>query len=51
LDKANFPQDVTYQRNADFTKHILLDVDRVTSVPVSIDPFFFKVTTGRARRR
>ena len=44
-DKANFPHDVTYQRNADFTKHVLLNLDNVTVVPVSIDPFFFRVTT------
>jgi hypothetical protein len=42
--KANFPRGVTYQRNADFTKQILLDVDNQTPVDVSIDPFFFKVT-------
>jgi hypothetical protein len=43
-DKANFPQGVTYLRNANFTTHTLLDVDNVTHVGVSIDPFFFKVT-------
>jgi hypothetical protein len=43
-DKANFPQGVTYQRNANFTTHTLLDVDNATSVDPSIDPFFFKVT-------
>lgn len=42
--KTNFPQGVTFQRNADFTKQILLDVDNKTPVAVSIDPFFFKVT-------
>jgi hypothetical protein len=35
---------VTYQRNANFTTHSLLDVDNVTHVQPSIDPFFFKVT-------
>ncbi len=44
-DKANFPHDVSYQRNADFANHVLLNVDNVTPVAVSIDPFFFKVTT------
>jgi hypothetical protein len=43
-DKANFPEGVTYLRNANFTTHTLLDVDNVTHVGVSIDPFFFKVT-------
>ncbi len=47
-DKANFPQDVTYQRNANFTTHQLLGVDNTTPVDISIDPFFFKAagTTG-----
>jgi len=45
-DKANFPHDVSYQRNADFTNHVLLDTNNVTPVAVSIDPFFFKVTTS-----
>jgi hypothetical protein len=40
-DPANFPNGVMYQRNADFGTHTLLDVDGVTPVPVSIDPFFF----------
>jgi hypothetical protein len=43
-DNANFPKGVTYQRNANFTTHTLLDVDNVTHVKPSIDPFFFKVT-------
>ncbi|HYR87670.1 MAG TPA: hypothetical protein VE422_26540 [Terriglobia bacterium] len=43
-NKSNFPKGVTYQRNANFTSHTLLDVDNVTPVDVSIDPFFFKVT-------
>ena len=45
-DTANFPRGVTYQRNADFPKHLLLDLDNVTPVPASIDPFFFKVATN-----
>ncbi|MFD8083024.1 hypothetical protein ACFV4F_15180 [Kitasatospora sp. NPDC059722] len=40
-DNANFPVGVTYQRNADFTTHQLLDVDGTSGVAVSIDPFFF----------
>jgi hypothetical protein len=43
-DNANFPNGVTYQRNANFTTHQLLNVDNQTPVPISIDPFFFKVT-------
>ena len=43
-DMANFPNGVTYQRNANFTTHSLLGVNGTTPVPVSIDPFFFKVT-------
>lgn len=42
-DQANFPNGVTYQRNADFTTHTLLALDSSTHVPVSIDPFFFTV--------
>ena len=43
-NKSNFPKGVKYQRNANFTSHTLLDVDNVTPVAPSIDPFFFKVT-------
>jgi hypothetical protein len=42
-DLANFPNGVTYQRNANFDSHTLLDVDNTTPVAVSIDPFFFKL--------
>ena len=42
-DPSNFPNDVSYQRNANFTTRRLLAPDGVTPVPVSIDPFFFKV--------
>jgi hypothetical protein len=41
-DLANFPQGVSYQRNADFTTKTLLD-NAGRRVPVSIDPFFFRV--------
>jgi hypothetical protein len=41
---ANFPNGVTYQRNANFGTHTLLDTNGVTSVAVSIDPFFFRET-------
>ncbi|MEV7027695.1 hypothetical protein [Kitasatospora sp. NPDC093558] len=40
-DNANFPVGVSYQRNADFTTHQLLDVDGTPGVQISIDPFFF----------
>ena len=42
-DHANFPQGVTYRRNANWTTHVLTDTQG-KSVPVSLDPFFFKVT-------
>ncbi len=41
-DKANFPKDVIYQRNVNFTTKTLLDGSGNT-VPVSIDPFYFTV--------
>jgi hypothetical protein len=43
-DLGNFPQGVTYLRNHDFVGKRLLALDGVTTVPVSIDPFFFRVT-------
>ncbi len=43
-DRANFPNGVQFQRNYDPATHTLLDVDNVTPVDISIDPFFFKVT-------
>lgn len=49
-DTANFPLGVTYQRNANFTTHVLLGVDGVTPVNVSIDPFFFCLTELDAQR-
>jgi hypothetical protein len=45
-DKAAFPHGVSYQRNVDFDRHVLLDLDGVTAVPDSIDPFFFHWTAG-----
>jgi hypothetical protein len=48
-DHANFPNGVVYQRNANFSTHTLLDVDDVTPVPISIDPFFFKVAVKPGR--
>jgi hypothetical protein len=43
-DMANFPNGVTYQRNADFSAHTLLRANGTTPVPVSIDPFFVRFT-------
>jgi hypothetical protein len=40
---SNFPHGVVYQRNADFVTNQLLDVNGVTSVANSIDPFFFHI--------
>ena len=48
-DNANFPNGVTYQRNANFATKTLLAIDNVTPVPTSIDPFFFKVMPGTGR--
>jgi hypothetical protein len=42
-NSANFPNGVTYLRNANFTTQQLLNVDNVTPVNVSIDPFFFSI--------
>jgi hypothetical protein len=41
-DPANFPSGVTYQRNADWSTHVLLNLDNATPVVPSIDPFFFR---------
>jgi hypothetical protein len=38
----NFPQGVKYQRNHDFTTKTLFNLDGITPVAASIDPFFFK---------
>ncbi len=45
---ANFPNGVTYQRNADFTTKTLLDLSN-NPVSVSIDPFVFKVVPAVGR--
>jgi len=47
-DLANFPNGVTYQRNANFATKTLLDLSN-NPVAVSIDPFVFKVTPGVGR--
>jgi len=51
-NNSNFPQGVTYQRNANFITNTLLALDGITPLKnvdpngkdVSIDPFFFRVT-------
>ena len=45
-DKANFPNDVKFQRKANFTTKKLLNNAGTGNVQISIDPFFFKVTAG-----
>jgi hypothetical protein len=40
---ANFPHGVRYQRNVDFSTNQLLDVNGITPVANSIDPFFFHI--------
>jgi hypothetical protein len=47
-DHANFPNGVIYQRNANFTTKTLLDLSN-NPVPVSIDPFVFKVVPAVGR--
>jgi hypothetical protein len=42
--KANFPNGIKYQRNANFSTNTLLGIDNTTPVNASIDPFFFKVS-------
>jgi hypothetical protein len=42
-DLANFPHGVHYQRNANFATKTLLNLNGITPVPISIDPFFFHV--------
>jgi hypothetical protein len=46
-DSAHFPLGVRYQRNADFGKRLLLNVDGVTSVLTSVDPYFFEISWPR----
>jgi hypothetical protein len=44
---SNFPHGVRYQRNADFSTNQLLDVNNITPVANSIDPFFFHIAWHR----
>ncbi len=41
-DVANFPNGVTYQRNATWATQTLLNLDNLTPVAASIDPFLFR---------
>ena len=43
-DMANFPQGITYLRNANWTTHQILGTDGTTVIAGSLDPFFFHVT-------
>jgi hypothetical protein len=43
-DPANFPSGVVFQRNHSTASKTLFELDGVTPVDISIDPFFFKVT-------
>lgn len=47
-DHANFPNGVIYQRNANFATKTLLDLSN-NPVPVSIDPFVFKLVPAVGR--
>ncbi|HSP61616.1 MAG TPA: hypothetical protein VLQ90_01395 [Pyrinomonadaceae bacterium] len=40
---ACFPNDVVYQRHVNWETNTLLDIDNITPVGISIDPFFFRV--------
>lgn len=42
-DSANFPQRVSYHRNANFKTHQLRNVSNTANVNPSIDPFFFRI--------
>jgi len=50
-DHANFPYGVHYQRNANFTTHQILDVNGITPVAISIDPFFFHIRRHEEEER
>ena len=45
------PHHVLYQRNADFTRRVLLNVDRRDTVAPSIDPFFVSISFSDEFRR
>ena len=42
-DLQNFPQGVSYQRNANFTTRQLFNGAGTATIAVSIDPFFFRI--------
>jgi hypothetical protein len=41
---TNFPDVVSYQRNADFTTNQLRDITNTSNIAVSVDPFFFRIS-------
>jgi hypothetical protein len=43
-DRANFPSGVRFQRNANFQTKTLLGTNGTSTVAVSIDPYFFRVS-------
>jgi hypothetical protein len=45
-DHANFPNGVTYQRNANWATQTLLGADGVRGIPESVDPFFMHHAPG-----
>jgi len=44
--RSNFPRSVTYKRNANFTTNQIRDLSNTRNWPVSIDPFFFRISPG-----
>jgi len=48
-DSLNFPNGVTFGRNADFAKHLLRNAHGGLTIGVSIDPFFFMVGPNENR--
>ena len=46
---SNFPHGVRYQRNADFATNTLRNVNNITPVNNSIDPFFFHISWHEER--
>jgi hypothetical protein len=47
-DIANFPAGVVFQRNADFTRKVLIGTDNSTIVDPSIDPYYFEAADQAA---
>jgi hypothetical protein len=47
-DSTHFPNGVVFQRRADFSSKRLLNTGGQSTVPISIDPYFFRVGPGEA---